>query len=418
MVLNRNVFYAELAYAGQEIKLTSTSVSVQNERQRAVVPLSKVMEHNSIFGIGNSGEVKSVSFGLYAAEKLTAADGSFIPTDGLLETAYCDENGKPISSAVFGLFAKNETEFSEKNALMTAISGENGVFVFEKIPFGSWLICEIKTASEKYVLNKTVYPVEISEDGKVIECEVENRFVRGSVQVTKTDADYPEKRLTEAVFEVYIDSNGNKSFDTGIDKLVGKLNETELGVYRMDELKYGGYFLYEKTPPDNYIKTDGYYYFEIKNDGKTVNIENSEGMGFANKPVVGSLKIVKTSDDGKVKDFSFRAIGENGYDKVFKTDANGEIIINGLRLGKYTVSEITDEVSVEYILAEDVTVTIEAEKEIIVEMHNKKVPIPEEPKSPQTGDDFNIGIYILFIFISAISLVVLWLTRKGNFNKQ
>lgn len=492
MVLNRNVFYAELAYAGQEIKLTSTSVSVRNERQKAVISLSKVMEHNSIFGIGNSGEVKSVSFGLYAAEKLTAADGSFIPTDGLLETAYCDENGKltfncdipigaklyvreittdnhyivssqkfpiefnyadqtvstveikvdngteiknkliygslkglkvdengkPISGAVFGLFAKNETEFSEKNALMTAISGESGVFVFEKIPFGSWLICEIKTASEKYVLNKTVYPVEISEDGKVIEYEVENRFVCGSVQVTKTDADYPEKQLTGAVFEVYIDSNGNKSFDVGIDKLVGELNETELGVYCMDELKYGGYFLYEKTPPDNYIKTDGYFYFEIKNDGETVNIENSEGMGFANKPVVGSLKIVKNSDDGKVKDFSFRVIGENGYDKVFKTDANGEIVIDGLRLGKYIVSEIADEVSEGYILAEDVTVTIEADKEIIVEMHNKKVPIPEEPKSPQTGDDFNIEIYILIILISAISLVVLLLTRKGNFNKQ
>lgn len=492
MVLNRNVFYAELAYAGQEIKLTSTSVSVQNERQKAVISLSKVMEHNSIFGIGNSGEVKSVSFGLYAAEKLTATDGSFIPTDGLLETAYCDENGKltfncdipigaklyvreittdnhyivssqkfpiefnyadqtvstveikvdngteiknkliygslkvlkvdengkPISGAVFGLFAKNETEFSEKNALMTAISGESGVFVFEKIPFGSWLICEIKTASEKYVLNKTVYPVEISEDGKAIEYEVENRFVCGSVQVTKTDADYPEKQLTGSVFEVYIDSNGNKSFDVGIDKLVGELNETELGVYRMDELKYGGYFLYEKTPPDNYIKTDGYFYFEIKNDGETVNIENSEGMGFANKPVVGSLKIVKNSDDGKVKDFSFRVIGENGYDKVFKTDANGEIVIDGLRLGKYIVSEIADGVSEGYILAEDVTVTIEADKEIIVEMHNKKVPIPEEPKSPQTGDDFNIEIYILIILISAISLVVLLLTRKGYFNKQ
>lgn len=492
MVLNRNVFYAELAYAGQEIRLTSTSVSVRNERQKAVISLSKVMEHNSIFGIGNSGEVKTVSFGLYAAEKLIAADGSFIPTDGLLETAYCDENGKltfncdipigaklyvreittdnhyivssqkfpiefnyadqtvstveikvdngteiknkliygslkvlkvdengkPISGAVFGLFAKNETEFSEKNALMTAISGESGVFVFEKIPFGSWLICEIKTASEKYVLNKTVYPVEISEDGKVIEYEVENRFVCGSVQVTKTDADYPEKQLTGAVFEVYIDSNGNKSFDVGIDKLVGELNETELGVYRMDELKYGGYFLYEKTPPDNYIKTDGYFYFEIKNDGETVNIENSEGMGFANKPVVGSLKIVKNSDDGKVKDFSFRVIGENGYDKVFKTDANGEIVIDGLRLGKYIVSEIADEVSEGYILAEDVTVTIEANKEIIVEMHNKKVPIPEEPKSPQTGDDFNIEIYILIILISAISLVVLLLTYKGNFNKQ
>ena len=486
MVLNKDILYAELTYAGQEIELTSTSVAMYNERQKASITLSKIMEQNDIFGIGNNGEIKKVSFGLYAAEKLTAADGTFIPVDGLLEVVYCDENGKitfnsdipvgaklyvqelttdehyivspdkhliqfdyaeqtvtlvdikvnndtaidnkliygsvqglkldedgkPIVGAVFGLFAKDETEFTEENALMTAVSGEDGVFIFEKIAFGSWAVREIKTASEEYVLNDTVYLVEITEDGVVIEYELENRFVRGSVQVTKVDADYPDTKLTGAVFEIYLDVDGNKEYNADIDTLVGEMSETELGVYRMDELKYGGYFLYEKISPDNFVKVDEYFYFEIKVDGEVVKVENLEGVGFANKPVVGSLKIVKTSSDGKIEGFSFRVTGENGYDQIFKTNANGEIIIEGLRLGKYTVSEVSDDISAGYILAEDVTVTIEADKEVIAEMHNEKKPEPEHPDSPQTGDNSNIGLWIFLMLASATALVVLLFVSK------
>ena len=486
MVLNKDILYAELTYVGQEIELTSTSVAMYNERQKASITLSKIMEQNDIFGIGNNGEIKSVSFGLYAAEKLTAADGTFIPVDGLLEVVYCDENGKitfnsdipvgaklyvqelttdehyivssdkhliqfdyaeqtvtlvdikvnndtaidnkliygsvqglkldedgkPIVGAVFGLFAKDETEFTEENALMTAVSGEDGVFIFEKIAFGSWVVREIKTASEEYVLNDTVYLVEITEDGVVIEYELENRFVRGSVQVTKVDADYPDTKLTGAVFEIYLDVDGNKEYNADIDTLVGEMSETELGVYRMDELKYGGYFLYEKISPDNFVKVDEYFYFEIKVDGEVVKVENLEDVGFANKPVVGSLKIVKTSSDGKIEGFSFRVTGENGYDQIFKTNANGEIIIEGLRLGKYTVSEVSDDISAGYILAEDVTVTIEADKEVVAEMHNEKKPVPEYPDSPQTGDNSNIGLWIFLMLASATALVVLLFVSK------
>ena len=486
MVLNKDILYAELTYAGQEIELTSTSVAMYNERQKASITLSKIMEQNDIFGIGNNGEIKKVSFGLYAAEKLTAADGTFIPVDGLLEVVYCDENGKitfnsdipvgaklyvqelttdehyivspdkhliqfdyaeqtvtlvdikvnndtaidnkliygsvqglkldedgkPIVGAVFGLFAKDETEFTEENALMTAVSGEDGVFIFEKIAFGSWAVREIKTASEEYVLNDTVYLVEITEDGVVIEYELENRFVRGSVQVTKVDADYPDTKLTGAVFEIYLDVDGNKEYNADIDTLVGEMSETELGVYRMDELKYGGYFLYEKISPDNFVKVDEYFYFEIKVDGEVVKVENLEGVGFANKPVVGSLKIVKTSSDGKIEGFSFRVTGENGYDQIFKTNANGEIIIEGLRLGKYTVSEVSDDISAGYILAEDVTVTVEADKEVVAEMHNEKKPEPEHPDSPQTGDNSNIGLWIFLMLASATALVVLLFVSK------
>ena len=40
------------------------------------------METDELFGIGSNGEVANVTFGLYAAETLTAADGSEIPADG------------------------------------------------------------------------------------------------------------------------------------------------------------------------------------------------------------------------------------------------------------------------------------------------------------------------------------------------
>lgn len=83
----------ELTYAGETVKLTETSAEFYNERQKAEVSLSKILGKDETFGIGNNGEILSVQFGLYAAEDLTAADGSSVPTDGLLEIANCNENG-------------------------------------------------------------------------------------------------------------------------------------------------------------------------------------------------------------------------------------------------------------------------------------------------------------------------------------
>ena len=60
--------------------------------------------------------------------------------------------------------------------------------------------------------------------------------------------------------------------------------EIETGVYRLDGLKYSGYFLYEERSPENFIKDDRYYYFEIREDGQVVVIENEAGVGFINQP--------------------------------------------------------------------------------------------------------------------------------------
>ena len=93
----------------------------------------------------------------------------------------------------------------------------------------------------------------------------------------------------------------------------------------MNDLLYGRYFILESASPDSYIRDEGVYEVFIDTDGKTYQVENTEGKGFANEPMRGNLKIVKTSSDGKVEGFAFRITGANGYDVTLETDENGEI---------------------------------------------------------------------------------------------
>lgn len=77
-----NTTEVELVYAGQEVEITETSASFYNQRQKVLVTLNKVLEQDETFGIGMNGEITAVTFGLYAQEDITAADGSIIPADG------------------------------------------------------------------------------------------------------------------------------------------------------------------------------------------------------------------------------------------------------------------------------------------------------------------------------------------------
>lgn len=248
MVLNGTPKPVELTYAGETVEVTETAAEFYNERQKAALSLAKILGRDETFDIGDNGEILSVQFGLYAAEDLFAADGSFVPKDGLLEIANCDENGniifktdipvgeklyvkeiatdshyilsdekypvtfeyagqdtvlveikanggeaikndilygsvkglkidreteKPIVGAKFGLFRSAETEFTAENALITAVSGEDGTFLFENVPYGNWLIKELQPA-DGYLSNDEIYPVRISENGQTVGITVVN----------------------------------------------------------------------------------------------------------------------------------------------------------------------------------------------------------------------------------------------------
>lgn len=471
-VLNTEVHTAELVYAGQEVEITETAADFCNERQKTAVSLDKILKQDERFGIGKNGELSAVTFGLFAAEELTAADCSIIPADGLLEIVSVDENGHAVcktdlpfgsyylkelstdghyilsdekyplvfeyagqdtalveikanggapienkllygeihglkkdedgnglAGALIGLFRAGCTEFTTENAILTATSAEDGSFSFARVPYGNWIVREIE-APTGFVLSAETYPVTVNADGAVIEVEIENTRIRGTVQLTKTDRDYPDNKLTGAEFTVYRDSNGNKELDAD-DALLGTLTETGIGVYEMPDLLYGGYIVKETKAPEGFYLDDNAYYFEITENGKTVTVENEAGKGFVNAPQVGSLKIIKTSSDGKIEGFSFRVTGPNGYVGVFTTDKNGEIIIENLRIGEYVVSEVSDGASSAYVLPADKTASVFEGALTKVEMHN------ELRDTPKTGDDSNPALWLALLGVSAAGAAVL-----------
>ena len=102
--------------------------------------------------------------------------------------------------------------------------------------------------------------------------------------------------------------------------------------YWMTELEYGGIFVKEKTAPTGFVMDENAYYVFIDTDGKTYEIENEAGKGFINQSLKGSLKIIKTTSDGKKEGFAFRVTGANGYDMTFTTDANGAVSYTHLPL--------------------------------------------------------------------------------------
>lgn len=326
-------------------------------------------------------------------------------------TKWDAETGLPqgdaiLAGAVYGVFKGEEL-------VDTYITDESGQFTTTDYVCGDdWTIREL-SPSEGYLLDDTVYPVgakpqHYTAEHNPIALDVAEQVIRGSVALTKVDKDYPENKLEGAVFEVYRDSNRNQELDAE-DELLGTMEELGGGEYALTGLCYGGYFAKEAQAPEGFYLDENAYYFAITTDGETVTVENEAGKGFVNAAQVGSLRIVKTSSDGKLEGFSFRVTGANGYDQVFQTDAEGFILVEGLRIGDYTVSEVRDGSSDGYLLPADKTASIFEGAVTEVEMHNEKKPTPEVP---QTGDSSHAALWLALLGLSGIGAVTVLLMRK------
>lgn len=333
-VMNSEPKYAELIYAGQEFEVRDTvDIEFENEYQRVMIRLSKTMENDELFGIGSNGEYKNVRFGLFAAEDITAANGTSIPAGGLIseisleedmsaqfDTALpfgkyyvqeiatdehyvlngekylvtfeymgqdiqtvdidcgefeniikrgrieghkTDDKSEPLENAVFGLFRKDCKVFSESNAIMTAVSDEKGYFEFGNIPYGEYVVREIK-APRGYILSNKSYPVSISEDGEVIEITAKNKPI--TVEISKRDIYGNE--LKGAKMQI-IDSEGNivdEWTSDGTDHIVTKI-------------PVGNYTLKEIAAPDGYvIATDIKFTVDVYGN---VTVENADATVIA-----------------------------------------------------------------------------------------------------------------------------------------
>ena len=470
LVLNAAAYEAELAYAGQEVKVTDTGTAFYNERQKVLIDLEKVLEQDETFGLGNQGEIQNIAFGLYAAEDLTAADGSVIPADGLIEILFCDyegraaftsdlpfgkyyvkevstdqhyilsdekypvefsyqgqdaalvhihanggeaignelvrgkisgikvdAEGRPLEGAVIGLFDAGTEEFTEETALLVSVSGMDGAFAFDDVPYGDYIVREI-AAPEGYVLNEALHYVSVTFDEELIKIKIINKPIAGSVRLTKVDAEFPADKLTGAVFELYEDTDGNNEFSAESDVLIGEIPEISEGIYKQDGLLYGGYFVKEKTAPEGFVLDEQAYFFFISEDGRIVDVENEAGVGFVNQPVTGKLEITKKDiADGKLlPDAGFRIKDAEGNTVATgRTDGNG-IAAFTLRYGKYTYQEY-DAPEGYLIDGQEYPFEIKENGQIV----KATVTNVKKPDTPKTGADSSMGLWIPLSVVTA-----------------
>ena len=307
-----------------------------------------------------------------------------------------------------GKYVYNGSQTAEARFMLT-----NGKFELTELPTGKYTITEINNA-EGYLPKTQVKTITVTKDATA-SAEFVNKVIVGNVTLTKVDEDYPENKLTGAVFTVY--KSDKKT-------VVGTLKETETGVYSLEGLVYGEYYVQETKAPEYFVRDVNFYYFQIVNDGETVEVSNDElGKGtFINSPQKGEIKIVKTSYDNKVEGIHFEVTGKTytgqTFKKTYTTDKNGIIRINDLRAGEYNIHEVNDEASAGYLLPEDKQLTIDRDGAMLVaNMHNSK--LPDNPPTGASEDSFTqtAVIIISMVMMSATVVLVFPLSKRKKRNR-
>lgn len=535
-VINPEPHTVELTYSGQNEKVTNTLTSFTNDRQKVEIDLTKILEQDEKFNIGNNDEILNVSFGLYADEDLKASNGTVIPENGLLEIITCDEKGKsqfttdiPIGSyyvkeistdshyilsdkkypvvfeyagqdtasvhisvndgdplgneiiygtikglkidretgeniagALFGLFSTDETEFTEKTAILTSESNEEGIFTFENVPYGKYIVRELKPA-EGYLPNEENYQETVSEDEEVIEITVEN----DKIPELKTTAAIDGKKEVGAT-EVFTleDVITYKHLVPGKEYTVkGILMDKATGEpLLIDEKEIRSETTFTPYEPTGSVTVE--FTFDARYINEETNIVVFESLYSKDKELAVHADI---EDEGQAVTVKIPEIGTKAsVDGKKEFTANGDVTIDdvvsykNLTVGKeYTVSgvlmdkatgkaflvdgeEIRSEVTFTPETADgEVTVSftfdgyvITKETEIVVfetlyregteiaghadiEDENQTVTIhPQpEPEKPQTGDNSNLGFWIGLGAVALgglVSVVIIKLKKKDE----
>ena len=363
----------------------------QTQKIKITKNTAAVLTFTNIRDTGNASIIKKWTNpnGLTSAEKaeleknvyftIKNADGAYLKA--------VSKNGK---------YVYNGSQTAEARFMLT-----NSKFELTELPTGKYTITEINNA-EGYLPKTQVKTITVTKDATA-SAEFVNKVIVGNVTLTKVDEDYPENKLTGAVFTVY--KSDKKT-------VVGTLKETETGVYSLEGLVYGEYYVQETKAPEYFVRDVNFYYFQIVNDGETVEVSNDElGKGtFINSPQKGEIKIVKTSYDNKVEGIHFEVTGKTytgqTFKKTYTTDKNGIIRINDLRAGEYTIHEVKDSASAGYLLPEDKQLTIDRDgAKLVAEMHNSK--LPDNPPTGASEDSFTQTAVIIISMVMMSTGIVL-----------
>ena len=392
-VLNGESQFIELTYAGQEVEIRDTvNISFVNEYQRAEISLEKIMENDESFNIYGKDCYTNVRFGLFAAEDLTAADGTVIPADGLISEISLDEN----------MTVKFDVQ----------------------LPFGKYYVQEIGT-DEHYVLNGEKYLVTFEYQGQdiqtvSIDCGTfENRLKRGKIEGIKTNESGGP--LENALFGLFAMDCTEFTEENAL--MTAKSDDK--GCFSFADIPFGEYVIRELSAPDGYILSDESYPVTISENDEIIRIE------IENKPV--TVEISKRDADGnELKGAQMQLLNSNG--KVIEqwvSDGTNHIVAK-LSAGKYILKETAAPEG--YILATDIcfevlndgTVKVDgAETTAVSENGNPLIVMIDEAEqkelpqdTPHTGDSRSNTAAWLMIAGGLLSLCALLVSCKIRKRKE
>lgn len=538
--VNANKQYdIELTYAGQNISVTNTALSVYNERQKVSVSLLKELSQDERFKLGMNNEILSVQFGIFADENITAADGSVIPKDALITYGNCDENGKlifncdlpigfkwyakeiatdnhyilsdtkhefdtyykgqetevidinlnegepiinefiygtikglkidretekTIEGALFGLFNPDETEYTKDNAILTAETDKDGIFVFENVPFGDWIVKELQPAKH-YLPSDDIHHVTVFENEQTIEITAVNdripelkttAAVDGEKEICATET----FTLTDVVEYKHLIPNQEYILKGVLmDKTTGKelvINgETVTSETVFIPTEPSGTATVEFIFDAKYIKADtdivvfeSLYkdnqelavHADIEDEGQTVTVKIPEikttakangkkeitakgeitiddTVKYTNLTPGKEYKIVGTLMD-KTTGKAFTIDGKPVTSEVTFTPekSNGKVTVS-FTFDSSAIKETTELVVFETLYREGVEIAVHADIDDEGQTVKINVPVPEKPSTPKTGDDRNYSFWIGLGFIAiggAISAVILKIKAKKD----
>ncbi|MEO3218284.1 SpaA isopeptide-forming pilin-related protein [Ruminococcus bicirculans (ex Wegman et al. 2014)] len=325
-VLNNEPKDVELTYAGQEFEVRDTvNIAFENEYQSMRISLSKVMENDELFEIYGKDYYTSVRFGLFAAEDITAADGSVIPADGLISEVSLAEN----------MTAKFDVQ----------------------IPFGRYYVQEIAT-DEHYVLNGEKYLVNFEYMGQDIrtvdiDCgQFVNLLKRGRIEGHKVDD--KSEPLENVVFGLFTADCVKFSRDTAIMTFTSDEN----GYFEFDEIPYGEYIIHEIETPTGYIFSDESYPVTVSEDGNVVEITA------VNKPI--TVEISKRDVYGNELVGAEMVLENADGETVDKWTSDGtNHIVSKLGAGEYVLKDIAAPDG--YVIATDIKFSVDIYGNVTVE---------------------------------------------------
>ena len=391
MVLLKEPVQTELTYAGEQVKITTVSETAVNERQKVVISLLKKLESDDTYGVGLGEEYKNIRFGLYAAETLTAANGTEIPQDGLLEIVGIDENGLAVFTA--------------------------------DIPAGAKLYVKEVATDAHYLLSDAVYPVAFDyEDASVAVIQlvinngevIENTIIRGSIHGLKVDEDN-----TPAAGTVFGLFKANETEFTE-ENALATATSGEDGVFAFKNIPYGDWIVRELSCPAHLVISEEAYKVTVSEMDQIIEIT------VVNKFLTGKVQVRKVSSKDHDKLLSGAEFvlyldvnGNKAYDPDIDTlygelsEADtGVYEIGDLKHGGYLLLEtkapdgFTKDDRYFYFRIQKDGETVIVENEIGVGFTNEPIPTPtpEYPDSPKTGDDSKLWLWIL---LASGSLTVL-----------